>query len=156
MDHLSIYPPKMDYLSTIPLRSKPFSKNSLLLLPSPPSLSLLPFCGRMTALLGDMYELGVCSDAAHESVGIEFARKGGAALYTYGKLADMIARGAVLGGMSNEDIFRNLDVKRPDISGEMLLKTLRAGDTLLVKASRAAKAEDVIEYLKENEARLRH
>ena len=112
--------------------------------------------GRMTALLGDMYELGVCSDAAHESVGIEFARKGGAALYTYGKLADMIARGAVLGGMSNEDIFRNLDVKRPDISGEMLLKTLRAGDTLLVKASRAAKAENVIEYLKENEARLRH
>ena len=41
-------------------------------------------------------------------------------------------------------------------SPEMLIKTLRAGDTLLVKASRAAKAEDVIEYLKENEARLRH
>ena len=112
--------------------------------------------GRMTALLGDMYELGACSDAAHESVGIEFARMGGAALYTYGELADMIASGAVLGGMRNEDIFRNLDVSRPDISGEMLIRTLNAGDTLLVKASRGAKAEDVIAYLKENEARLRH
>lgn len=111
--------------------------------------------GRMTALLGDMYELGECSDRAHESVGIEFARRGGSALYTYGQLADGIANGAILGGLSNESIFRNLDVRRPDLSGEMLIKTLQAGDTLLVKASRAAQAEKVIEYLKSNEQRLK-
>lgn len=110
--------------------------------------------GRMTALLGDMYELGLCSDSAHESVGLEFARAGGAALYTYGQLADGIANGAILGGMDPEAIFRNHDRSRPDISGEMLIGTLRAGDTLLVKASRGVAAERVIEYLKANESRL--
>ena len=112
--------------------------------------------GRMTALLGDMYELGPCSDAAHEAVGLEFARRGGSALYTLGNLANTIADGAVLGGMQNEAIFRNLDITRPDISGEMLISTLRPGDMLLVKASRGVRAERVIEYLRENEARLRH
>lgn len=111
--------------------------------------------GRMTALLGDMYELGVCSDAAHESVGLEFARRGGSALYTFGQLASTIADGAVLGGMSNENIFRNFDISRPEISGEMLINTLMPGDALLVKASRGVRAERVIEYLRENEARLR-
>ena len=67
----------------------------------------------------------------------------------------MIATGAVLGGMSNENIFRNLEVTRPDISGEMLINTLKAGDTLLVKASRGAQAEKVIAYLRDNEERLK-
>ena len=111
--------------------------------------------GRMTALLGDMYELGDCAESAHESVGIEFARRGGAMLYTFGSLADTIANGAILGGMQSENVFRNADISRADISGEMLISTLQAGDMLLVKASRAVKAEKVIEYLKENEARLR-
>ena len=112
--------------------------------------------GRMTALLGDMYELGVCSYDAHENIGREFARRGGAALYTFGKLADIIADGAVLGGMQNESVFRNVDLKSPEISGEMLINTLQPGDVLLVKASRAVRAEKIIEYLRENEARLRH
>ena len=111
--------------------------------------------GRMTALLGDMYELGICSDAAHESIGLEFARRGGSALYTFGQLASTIADGAILGGMQSENIFRNLDISRPEISGEMLINTLMPGDTLLVKASRGVRAERVIEYLRENEARLR-
>ena len=112
--------------------------------------------GRMTALLGDMYELGLCSESAHESVGLKFARTGGSALYTYGQLADGIANGAILGGMDAEAVFRNPDKSRPDISGEMLIRTLQAGDTLLVKGSRGVAAERVIEYLKENEARLRY
>ncbi|MBE6533619.1 MAG: UDP-N-acetylmuramoyl-tripeptide--D-alanyl-D-alanine ligase [Ruminococcaceae bacterium] len=112
--------------------------------------------GRMTALLGDMYELGDYSKTAHESIGLEFARREGSALYTFGELANTIADGAILGGMQSENIFRNADLSRPEISGEMLINTLRAGDMLLVKASRGVKAERVIEYLKENEARLRY
>ena len=111
--------------------------------------------GRMTALLGDMYELGECSESSHEAMGIEFARRGGAALYTFGALANTIADGALLGGMDNESIFRNLDINSPEISGEMIINTLSAGDMLLVKASRGVRAERVIEYLRENEARLR-
>ena len=111
--------------------------------------------GRMVAVLGDMYELGSCSQSAHESVGLEFARRGGAALYTFGELANTIADGAMLGGMLSVDIFRNPDLKSPEITGEELINNLQAGDMLLVKASRGARAERIIEYLLRNEERLR-
>jgi len=110
--------------------------------------------GRMTAVLGDMYELGENSKSFHESVGIDFARKGGSALFTFGELADMIAGGAVLGGMNVENIYRNRNIRCPEISGEMLLHALLPGDTLLVKASRGAAAERILAYLKENQDRL--
>ncbi len=110
--------------------------------------------GRMAALLGDMYELGDSQDAFHESVGLEFARYGGGPLFTFGALADMIAGGAVLGGMQSDYVYRNRDVRSPEISGEMLLHALKSGDTLLVKASRGAAAERVIAYLKDNRDRL--
>ena len=110
--------------------------------------------GRAVALLGDMYELGAHSERFHEEVGLEFARRGGDALFTFGKMADFIAGGAVLGGLDNERVFRNPDISDPAMSGEMLLYSLRAGDTLLVKASRGAAAERVIEYLRKNKDRL--
>ena len=110
--------------------------------------------GRMAALLGDMYELGNTSDALHEGVGREFARVGGELLFTFGQSAENIARGATLGGALTEQIYRNGDIGNPALSGEMLLHALRAGDTLLVKASRGARAERVIAYLKEHSDRL--
>ena len=110
--------------------------------------------GRMTALLGDMYELGSMSESFHEQVGRFFAAEGGKLLFTFGESADYIARGAMLGGVETERIFRNPNVRCPELSGEMLLHSLRAGDTLLVKASRGAAAERVIAYLKENQDRL--
>ena len=110
--------------------------------------------GRMTALLGNMYELGDTSDELHEQVGIEFARAGGEVLYTFGENANNIALGAVLGGVLNENVYRNENVKCPEISGEMILGSLRAGDILLVKASRGAAAERVINYIKENRDRI--
>ena len=110
--------------------------------------------GRMTALLGDMYELGINQGAFHEEIGLEFARRGGSTLFTFGELADMIANGAILGGMNSENIYRNRDVRSPEISGEMLIHALRPGDSLLVKASRGAAAERVLRYLKDNQDRL--
>ena len=109
----------------------------------------------MAALLGDMYELGECSEKAHEGVGLDFARRGGDLLFTYGELADGIASGAILGGADTQNVFRNADISRPDISGEMIIKTLRKGDMLLIKGSRGVRAERVIEYLMQNENRLR-
>lgn len=110
--------------------------------------------GRMTALLGDMYELGEHSGSYHEQVGAEFALSGGDLLFTFGKSADDIANGSVLHGMSNEKVFRNDDISNPELSGEMLLHSLREGDVLLVKASRRVAAERVIKYLKDNSDRL--
>ena len=110
--------------------------------------------GRMAALLGDMYELGENEKMFHESIGTEFARRGGSALFTFGELAENIANGAVLGGLDVERIFKNPDIKNPELSGEMLIHALKPGDALLVKASRGAAAERVIRYLSENQDRL--
>ena len=110
--------------------------------------------GRLCAVLGDMYELGEASDRFHEQVGLDFAAIGGHQLFTFGERADNIALGATLGGVSVENIFRNSDVRNPALSGEMLIHSLKAGDTLLVKASRGAAAERIIQYLKDNQDRL--
>ena len=110
--------------------------------------------GRMAAVLGDMYELGESAPRLHEEIGLEFARVGGSLLYTFGKSADNIALGAVLGGVLNENIYRNDDVSNPSLSGEMILGSIRRGDVLLVKASRGAAAERILNYIKENKDRI--
>ena len=110
--------------------------------------------GRMAAVLGDMYELGSTSAELHERVGLEFARMGGEMLYTFGESANNIAIGAILGGALNENIYRNESVSAPELTGEMLLGSLRAGDVLLVKASRGARAERILNYIKENKDRI--
>ncbi|MBQ8331542.1 MAG: UDP-N-acetylmuramoyl-tripeptide--D-alanyl-D-alanine ligase [Clostridia bacterium] len=119
------------------------------------SLSGQMRAGRMAAVLGDMYELGENGDRFHEDIGLYFAARGGSMLYTFGQAAEQIAVGAILGGIDPENIYRNGDTKNPWLSGEMLLHSLRAGDTLLVKASRGAAAERILNYLKENADRLR-
>lgn len=110
--------------------------------------------GRMCALLGDMYELGDETERLHEEVGKYFAGMGGKQLFTFGNFADSIARGAILHGLPAENVYRNNDVKNPSLSGEMLLHSLRSTDVLLVKASRGAAAERIIEYIKANADRL--
>lgn len=110
--------------------------------------------GRMAAVLGNMYELGKDSDRFHEEIGLYFAKQGGDLLYTFGESAEQFAIGAILGGMQPENIYRNRDTGSPEISGEMLLRSLQSGDTLLVKASRGAAAERILDYLKKNRERL--
>ncbi len=111
--------------------------------------------GRMAAVLGNMYELGENSDRLHEEIGLYFAKMGGSMLYTFGEFAEQIAGGAILGGLLPENIYRNQNTAAPEISGEMLLHSLRAGDVLLVKASRGAAAERILDYLKNNSDRLK-
>jgi UDP-N-acetylmuramoyl-tripeptide--D-alanyl-D-alanine ligase len=118
------------------------------------SLSNQKKAGRMAAVLGNMYELGADAERFHEEVGLYFAQKGGELLYTFGEVAEQIAGGAVLGGVLPENIYRNANTRAPELSGEMLLHSLRAGDTLLVKASRGAAAERILEYLKNHSDRL--
>jgi len=110
--------------------------------------------GRMCAVLGNMYELGDTSEALHEQIGMAFAGHGGSMLYTFGEGADSIARGAVLGGMASEGIYRNPDIDNPALTGEMLLGTLQKGDVLLVKASRGVRAERILKHIKENRDRF--
>ena len=118
------------------------------------SLASQKKAGRMAAVLGDMYELGENGERFHEEVGLHFAKEGGSLLYTFGESAEQIAVGAILGGVLPEDVYRNGNTRAPELTGEMLLHSLRAGDTLLVKASRGAAAERILNYLKEHRDRL--
>ena len=104
--------------------------------------------GRMIALLGDMRELGSTTEALHAGVGSCIAKQNPAYLFTYGELSSAnLADGAVQSGMSESQIFRN-PVTDPENVGKKLLSVLKAGDVLLVKASRGLAAEKVLNYVK--------
>ena len=103
--------------------------------------------GRMIALLGDMRELGTDSAKLHAGVGSYLAQNNADVLFTYGELSENIADGAAKGGMNEKQIYRN-PIADAEIVGAKLLGILKDGDVLLVKASRALKAENVLNYVK--------
>lgn len=104
--------------------------------------------GRMIALLGDMRELGATSGALHRSVGSYLASNHADMLFTYGELSSTdLASGAVDGGMSEKQIFRS-NAADAEAVGKRLLGVLKEGDVLLVKASRALRAENVLGYMR--------
>lgn len=107
--------------------------------------------GRVMALLGDMRELGTTSAELHRGVGHYAAEKGVSELFTLGEeSSEFLSRGAELGGIPSERIHCQRDAAGFESVGEMILSTMREGDVLLVKASRALRAERVVSFLKEH------
>lgn len=104
--------------------------------------------GRAVAVLGDMRELGEATRRMHETVGEEAASLGISCLMTLGELGVSIAEGAMGAGMADENIcmVRRLDDLRP--AAQTLWGMLRAGDVVLLKASRAIAAERMIDALR--------
>ncbi len=102
---------------------------------------------RPVALLGDMKELGDGTHLMHEQVGTYAAEAGIRQLYTYGPLAEGIARAAIIAGIRAENVYVNADSNDPGKTGEMILSSIGKDDILLVKASRSIAAERVIEYM---------
>ena len=103
--------------------------------------------GRKIALLGDMKELGADSAKLHAKVGSLLAESKADMLFTYGELSENLADGAALSGMTEKQIYRN-PVADAEAVAKKLLGVLREGDILLVKASRALRAEEVLKYIK--------
>lgn len=105
-------------------------------------LATLP--GRPVAVLGEMRELGPLHEAAHREVGTAAARVV-AELVVVGATADGIAAGAAAAGLAPEQIHRV-----PDRAAaiERLREVIRAGDVVLVKASRGAALESIVEALR--------
>jgi len=101
--------------------------------------------GRFIAALGDMFELGSSSAKLHEGVGREAVENGAEKLYLVGEFAGDVARGALASGL-NDDLIVICD----DVEGlkSGLEKDLTAGDVLLVKGSRGARMERVVEHMK--------
>ena len=101
--------------------------------------------GRRIAVLGDMLELGVCTQAEHYRVGRIAAGKCDL-LLALGKNAGRVENGAITGGM------RPVDAMAFDSAPE-LVRVLRAkarpGDIILFKGSRGMKMEQVLDQFLE-------
>ena len=105
-------------------------------------LATLP--GRPVAVLGEMLELGVAHDEGHRAVGAVAARVA-AELVVVGGGAAGIAAGAVAAGL---DPLRVHLVADRDEAIALLRGLLRPGDAVLVKASRGAALEAVVDALR--------
>ncbi len=133
------------------LRQKIYEKNGVRIIAdcynaSPESMSaslkvLGESKGRKIAVLGDMLELGYLSDSAHKKVGQEAVEAGVEELFTYGKASYHIMLGALESGMEKEKARNSIDAAG---LSEALKKTVRIGDTVLFKASRRMKLEEII------------
>ena len=99
-------------------------------------LSEMP--GRKLALLGDMLELGDLADPSHDEVGRHAAGVADV-LFTVGDLAPRISHAARSCGLRDAE-----HVTSKEEAARVLLATLRPGDALLVKGSRALALETVV------------
>ena len=100
--------------------------------------------GRRIAVVGDMLELGSYSETAHRVIGEYAAEKKIDLLYTLGENSKYTADSARLGGLKN--VFEFTD--KQDLA-DALIQELKDGDTVMFKASRGMKLEDVFNIVYE-------
>ena len=96
--------------------------------------------GKRIAVLGEMRELGAESQRGHREVGETAATLGVNQLITIGDAAELIAEGARTAGLNK--------VSSAGSTGEaarLLGEIAEPGDLVLIKGSRAARTEEVIE-----------
>jgi UDP-N-acetylmuramoyl-tripeptide--D-alanyl-D-alanine ligase len=108
----------------------------------------LPCPGRRIAALGDMAELGEAAGAAHAEAGQRAAEQGLDQLFAVGTRAAELAAAARAGGLRHVAEF-------PDAASaaRAVKEFVRPGDTVLVKASRAMRLEQITETLMNLEAK---
>ena len=96
--------------------------------------------GRRVAILGDMLELGVCTQAEHYRVGRIAAEKADM-LFAYGQNSVRMLNGALTGGMGkNARAFTD----REKLVSALKL-TAKPGDVLLFTGSRGMRMELILE-----------
>lgn len=104
--------------------------------------------GRKIAVLGDMLELGEWATEAHREVG-RYAAEKVDVLLAEGEFARHIASGAVERTSSLKRVPEVTWVPDRESARRFLSGALRPGDVVLVKASRARKFEEYVEFLRE-------
>ncbi len=96
--------------------------------------------GKRIAVLGEMRELGPESERGHREVGETAATLGVDHLITIGEVAEFIAQGARTAGLDKITSARSTRE-----AAELLGDLAGPGDLVLIKGSRAARTEEVIE-----------
>jgi len=103
--------------------------------------------GRHIAVLGDMLELGVCTQAEHYRVG-RIAAENADIVLAYGPNSDRVISGALTGGMKESKAMAFTDRQRLI---EALKRLAKPGDVLLFKGSHGMRMELALEgFLKED------
>jgi len=107
--------------------------------------------GNSLALLGDMHELGEATSLLHREIGAYAAETGVKRLFLHGKYASQYASGARQAGMNKDfiNIFTSLQ------EAQTIYEHLRSGDVLLIKGSRSAQMEKIVEAIKQIDERVR-
>jgi UDP-N-acetylmuramoyl-tripeptide--D-alanyl-D-alanine ligase len=96
--------------------------------------------GKRIAVLGEMRELGAESERGHREVGEAAATLGVDQLITIGDAAELIAEGARTAGLDKVSSTRSTGE-----AAKLLVEIAEPGDLVLIKGSRAARTEEVIE-----------
>ena len=96
--------------------------------------------GKRIAVLGEMRELGAESERGHREVGETAATLGVNQLITIGDTAELIAEGARTAGLDKVS-----SVRSTAEAAKLLGEIAEPGDLVLIKGSRAARTEEVIE-----------
>ena len=96
--------------------------------------------GKRIAVLGEMRELGSESERGHREVGETAATLGVDQLITIGETAEMIAEGARTAGLDKVSSARSTGE-----AAKLLGEIAEPGDLVLIKGSRGARTEEVIE-----------
>lgn len=100
--------------------------------------------GRKIAVLGDMLELGSYTESAHRAVGEYAAKKQIDMLYTFGESSKYTADSAKSEGLEN--VF---EFTEKESLANALIAELKDGDTVIFKASRGMRLEEVFEIIYE-------
>jgi UDP-N-acetylmuramoyl-tripeptide--D-alanyl-D-alanine ligase len=103
----------------------------------------LPLQGRRVAVLGDMNELGAQSEAAHTEIGRRTAELEIGQLFAIGKMAPVMAKAARAAGLMRVMEFEDVEMAKGAIKN-----FLKAGDVVLIKASRGSRLERIADALK--------
>jgi len=103
----------------------------------------LPLQGRRVAVLGDMNELGAHSETAHAEVGRRAAELGIGQLFAVGRMAPVTAHAARAAGLARVMEFADVEA-----AVKVIRDFLKAGDVVLLKASRASRLERLAAALK--------
>src|SRR5213596_3543477 len=96
--------------------------------------------GKRIAVLGEMGELGRESERGHREVGEEAATLGIDQLIAIGKMGKKIAQGARTAGLNKVS-----SAQSTSEAAKLLSEMAEPGDLVLIKGSRAARTEEVIE-----------
>ena len=143
----SCEPPKMRMqlyeVSGVQVLDDTYNANADSTLAALQALRDLPCSGRRLAILGDMAELGAFTEAAHAEAGRLSADYGVDHLVAIGKWAGLTAEAARAAGLPEVTEFSDVQRAAPEVK-----KMVRAGDLVLLKASRASGLERISEALR--------